>query len=161
MPSTASTLKAVRLAHLYVGVFVAPAILFFAFTGAIQTFSLHESSRGSSYQPPRWLVVLGQIHKKQTPVLAARRPDPVSTPPAIPREGRPPAEAAKPPVQSAPQTAKHNPLPLKIFFLLVSVSLFISTLTGVYMSYKYARNKALITALILLGIVIPTLMILL
>ena len=59
-------LKAVRLTHLYFGVFIAPALLFFAFTGFLQTFSLHETTRGSSYKPPAIFVKLGNIHKKAT-----------------------------------------------------------------------------------------------
>ena len=63
-----------RLVHLYLGIFTAPALIFFAFTGALQTFSLHETTRGSAYKPPAWAVTLGQIHKKQTPVVPVRRP---------------------------------------------------------------------------------------
>jgi hypothetical protein len=47
---------------------------------------------------------------------------------------------------------------MKIFFLLVSVSLFLSTLTGVYMSYKYSRGWLLITGLLIAGIVVPLLL---
>jgi len=47
---------------------------------------------------------------------------------------------------------------LKIFFLLVAIGLFISTISGIYMSYKYIRNRVLITALLLGGIVIPVLL---
>jgi hypothetical protein len=166
MSSSASLLKAVRLTHLYVGGFVAPAILFFAFTGAIQTFSLHETTRGSDYQPPRILVVLGQIHKKQTPVVAAKKPAPA---PALDagaatrsdKRAAPSGDPPRPQTPAAPEALKHNPLPLKIFFLLVSISLFVSTFSGIYMSYKYIRNKTAITILLVLGIVIPTLMVVL
>ena len=49
-------------------------------------------------------------------------------------------------------------MPLKIFFLLVAIGLFYSTLTGLYMSYKYIRNRMLVTALLIAGIFIPVLM---
>jgi hypothetical protein len=52
----------------------------------------------------------------------------------------------------------HHPLPLKIFFLIVSVSLFLSTLTGIYMSYKYMRNRTMVTALLILGTAIPVIL---
>jgi uncharacterized iron-regulated membrane protein len=171
MPS--SLLKVSRLTHLYLGVFAAPALIFFAFTGAIQTFSLHETTRGSSYVPPRILVVLGQIHKKQTPVVAAKKPGPD----AAPKEAGPKAEkhaddaglSAKPTgdvpaaikAPAPPPAPKHNPLPLKIFFLVVAISLVVSTFSGIYMSYKYTRNKAVISVLLLLGVVIPVLMVVL
>src|SRR5277367_2615131 len=73
MSSSHTLLKYLRLIHLYIGVFIAPAILFFAFTGALQTFSLHETTRGSDYKPPAWAVTLAQIHKKQTPIVPVRK----------------------------------------------------------------------------------------
>ena len=74
MPAKAPLLKLLRSVHLYIGAFTTPAILFFAFTGAIQTFGLHETNRDHpDYKPARWVAVLGQLHKKQSPVLPARR----------------------------------------------------------------------------------------
>jgi hypothetical protein len=69
MSASHKFLKYLRLVHLYTGVFIAPALLFFAFTGALQTFSLHETTRGSSYKPPAWAVMLAEIHKRQTPIV--------------------------------------------------------------------------------------------
>lgn len=57
-------LKLARQIHLYIGLFSAPALLFFAFSGALQTFSLHKSS--SDYKPASWIAVLGELHKNQT-----------------------------------------------------------------------------------------------
>ena len=176
MSSSASLLRASRLLHLYIGVFIAPALLFFAFTGALQTFSLHETTRGSSYQPPRWAVVLGQIHKKQTPVVPNRKPAPppertpgtIATPP-VGNQGQPPDSGARhapsspapsPSSPPAPPEKTHNPLPLKIFFLIVAVGLFTSTLTGIYMSYKYVRNTSLVTVVLVAGAVIPIVLVL-
>jgi hypothetical protein len=154
-----SLLKAVRLTHLYFGVLISPALLFFAFTGALQTFSLHETTRGSSYQPPRWAVVLGQIHKKQTPIVTARKPQPPEVAAADKHGDRPEKKADAPPAPPSATPAKpHNAMPLKIFFLLVSIGLFTSTLTGIYMSYKYNRNKAVVTGLLVIGTVLPILL---
>jgi uncharacterized iron-regulated membrane protein len=69
MSMLVAVLKGIRLTHLYVGVFIAPAIVFFAFTGAIQTLSLHVSAKGSTYKPASWIIVLAQLHKRQTPKL--------------------------------------------------------------------------------------------
>ncbi|MDR3735573.1 MAG: PepSY domain-containing protein, partial [Acidobacteriaceae bacterium] len=145
-------LKAFRFLHLYIGVFITPALIFFAFTGAMQTFSLHETTPGSSYKPPAWIVTLAQIHKKQTPVVPIRKPFPR---PAVPAPATADHAAASP-VSPAPAPAaparKHHPLPMKIFFLLVSIGLFISALTGIYMAWKFTRNKAAIAAVLLAGI---------
>ena len=86
-------LKALRLTHLYLGLFIAPAVLFFAFTGALQTFSLHETTPGSSYKPAKWEVMLGNLHKKQTISLPPKRPAPApdATKPAAPKPTAVPA----------------------------------------------------------------------
>ena len=160
MSSSHTLLKYLRLIHLYTGVFIAPALLFFAFTGALQTFSLHETTRGSSYKPPAWAVMLGQIHKKQTPIVPVKKvppPDKQADKAAPEKAPQPaPVEVPKSTGEAAPKS--HNPLPLKCFFLLVSLGLFVSTLSGLYMSYKYIRNRRLITVILLGGIIVPVLM---
>jgi hypothetical protein len=192
MSSSHTLLKYLRLIHLYLGVFITPALLFFAFTGALQTFSLHETTRGSSYKPPAWAVVLGQIHKKQTTVVPVRKVPPpdrsteksadepadkLNDKPAERLTDKPTgrlitdkSQSASPSVATqsalnastklseAPAPKPHNTLPLKIFFLFVSIGLFISTLTGLYMSYKYIRNRILITAILIAGVIIPVLL---
>jgi hypothetical protein len=167
MSSSHTFLRYTRLVHLYFGVFISPALMFFAFTGALQTFSLHETTRGSDYKPPAWAVTLGQIHKKQTPVVNKKPAPPAQASDA--GAGKPrhhddtPNSAPPATAPSAPAAAlakPHNPLPLKIFFLIVAIGLFTSTLSGIYMSYKYVRNRMLVTSLLLAGIVIPVLMVL-
>lgn len=49
---------------------------------------------------------------------------------------------------------------MKIFFLLVCAGLFSSTVTGVYMGYKYQRRPGLVTGLLVAGIVVPLLLLL-
>ena len=211
MPRKARLLQLSRKIHLYFGLFISPALLFFAFSGALQTLGYHEPS--SNYKPPAWMAVLGQIHKKQTSVVPVRRggpaepghsdplragtgapalsaetpvrPEPsgdpsphqhparihqtagpgVATPPAAPGDqdaARPaplrsgPAPGGQPPVTLQAKQKQH--LPLKIFFVLVSLGLFTSTVTGIYMSYKYDRNKILLTVVLLAGLVIPLLL---
>jgi hypothetical protein len=152
MSKSHTLLKYTRLAHLYLGVFITPALIFFAFTGALQTFSLHETTRGNSYKPPAWIVTLGQLHKKQTTVVPVRKlPPPEKT--AAPTDKSQPGSAA--PAQPTPAVPKPHTLPLKIFFLIVSIGLFTSTITGLYMSYKYLRNRRLVTALLIAGTVVP------
>lgn len=148
--SSRTFLRYTRFTHLYLGVFISPALFFFAFTGALQTFSLHETTRGSSYKPPAWAVTLGQLHKKQTTVVPVRK----LAPPDKPSNDKSQPTASPNPAP-APAPRSHNALPLKIFFLIVAIGLFTSTLSGLYMSYKYIHNKPLITALLIAGIIIP------
>ncbi len=158
MTPAASLIRTVRLIHLYIGVFIAPAVLFFAITGALQTFSLHESTRGSSYQPPHWIVTLAQLHKKQTTVLPVRRPPPpgaqaMGERPVAKPEGGPP-KGAPPVEQKAPNTRL-----MKLYFLLVSAGLCASTATGIYMAYKFTRNnKNAIFGTLAAGVAVPVLL---
>jgi len=154
MSTSHAFLKLMRKLHLYIGVFSTPALLFFAFTGALQTFSFHETTQGSSYKPPAWTVKLGQLHKKQTLDVPVRKPRPAADAPRAEK----PADAAPGKAPDAPAPKPKTHLPMKIFFLLVSIGLFLSTLTGLYMSYKYDRNKLLITGVLLAGIVVPLLL---
>jgi hypothetical protein len=154
---SATTLRLFRKTHLYFGLFISPALLFFAFTGAVQTLSLHEAA-GSSYKPPAVLAELGQLHKKQTTVMPVRKAPEGG---AAQEAGRPnhaatPSSTAQPAVTLAGKQKQH--LPMKIFFLAVAVGLLTSTATGVYMSYKYERNKLLVTGTLLAGVLVPLLL---
>ena len=155
MPIHVSLLKMIRQTHLYLGIFIAPAILFFAFTGALQTFSLHENAKEGNYKPTRWIVILAQIHKKQS---AQTPPPKVQSSISSPADGHHKAEKPTDALQTV-DPPDHRPLPLKMFFLVVSIGLFASTFSGLYMSYKYSRSKLLVSILFLAGIIVPVVLI--
>jgi hypothetical protein len=152
MSMPVAVLKGVRLIHLYVGAFIAPAIVFFAFTGAIQTLSLHVSAKGGAYKPANWIIVLAQLHKRQTTELP---PNKLQTPASFSPTVKPGALEKMSSSEKGLDRPAHNSLPLKIFFLVVSAGLLCSTITGLYMSYKYSRNKVLLAILFIAGIVVP------
>jgi hypothetical protein len=141
-----------RKTHLYVGVFTAPAILFFALTGSLQTFSLHEAARDGSYKPAQWILVLAQIHKKQTAQVPQRKVPPSAAGSPKKSDSAPPSSPAS---QPQPAAAPRNPLPLRIFFLVVGLSLSASTASGLYLAWKYRRNRVVIAVLLLAGILAP------
>lgn len=58
-------MKFLRKLHLYLGCFFTPILLFFAVTGALQTFELHEQQKNSSYVPPAILKLLSEVHIHQ------------------------------------------------------------------------------------------------
>jgi hypothetical protein len=158
--TSATSLKAIRLTHHYLGVFFAPTILFFAITGSLQMFGLHETSRGSSYVPPALLVHLSQLHKKGTVYLPPRKPTPPAPAKAEgPKPDSPKSDVPKPP-PPAPASPAPNPLPMKVFFAATALALVISTFTGLFMSWKYARRKATVVGVLLAGIVCPLLLLL-
>ena len=144
-------LQSTRQIHLLFGVFIAPALIFFAFSGALQTFSLHETTRGSDYKPPHWAMVMAQVHKKQSAILPQRHPGP--SPERA--EGSAAKQLPTAALQPISPQAKRHPLPLRIFFLVVCIGLITSTVSGVYMAYKYNRDLRLITGLLLAGTIIP------
>lgn len=153
--TSATPLKALRVTHHYIGVFFAPTILFFAITGGLQMFGLHETSRGSSYVPPAILVHLSQLHKKGTLYLAPRK----AAPTAPTKSDEPKAQAPKSesPESAAPTAASPapNPLPAKTFFAAAALALVLSTCTGLFMAWKYARRKTVVIAVFLAGLACP------
>ena len=155
MPKPASILKLVRQLHLYLGVFIAPAGLFFAFTGALQSLNLHEIIPGRAYKPAAWIVTLAQLHKKQTTVVPVRTPRPEAS-----TKVDKVASATQSPgaPQKVPGTPAPYHLPMKLFFVVVSIGLAFSTATGLFMAYKYNRSKLVIAGLFFAGIVVPLLL---
>jgi len=157
-------IKVIRILHLYSGVFLAPAILFFAITGALQTFGLHEAERGSSYKPSLILQQLSQLHKHSTIQLPVRRTAPPELAHTEPAHKAPepttaqsptPVPAATPqaPKPAPPQRANHYAM--KIFFAIVACGLLLSTFTGLFMSWKFSRRKSFVVATFLAGIIVP------
>ena len=53
-------MAAIRRWHSYLGILIAPSVLFFALTGALQLFSLHESH--GDYRAPAIIVQLASLH---------------------------------------------------------------------------------------------------
>ncbi len=115
-------MKRIRQIHFYLGVFFAPLIILFALSGALQTFRLQESPKGSTYTPPAWIVKLADIHKDQ---------------------------------RAAHEPGRRRSLPLQWFVVVMSVGLISTSLLGIYMAFKYNRDKRLLFGLIALGFVIP------
>ena len=145
----------VRKLHLYIGVLFAPAIIFFASTGLLQVYSLHEDHGG--YQAPALIMHLASLHKDQTFAL-----------------NHPPGGNAKAghggPAGTAQQDAgkggahkDHQSSPgralLKAFSAAVSVGLIVLTLLGIYMAYAFGRNQWLVNGLLAAGLVIPLVLI--
>jgi uncharacterized iron-regulated membrane protein len=139
-----------RQLHSYIGAFIAPLVLFLAFTGSLQVFSLHEAHGG--YVPPPLVVRLSRVHKDQTAALPAARPEGE----ARTRRGHH-TQVAGPSARTIPWAV----LALKCFFLVAAVGLTISTLLGLWMAFTYSRRKGLILGLLVAGAVLPVLLLML
>jgi len=132
--------------HTYLGVFIAPSVLFFALTGAYQVFDLHEPH--GDYQPPPILQKLAQVHKKQT-LVVRRRPAP------RPGAGGPSRDAASRGPGGAPPPTGLGAALLKWFFALVSAGLAISTALGLWIGLSHVRRKVVAWSLLAAGTVLP------
>ena len=136
--------------HAYIGLFIAPSVLFFALTGAVQIFSLHESH--GNYRPFVLVEKLSAVHKdqvfEQPHDHLAQGDQPESSPSAAvaPDEHHTDDDDGK---NSA------STLALKWFFFCVSAGLTASTLIGVWMGTTLLRRKSTAWMLIGAGALIP------
>lgn len=146
---------AVRRIHTYLGLLIAPSVLLFALTGALQIYKLHEAREG--YVPPPVVEKLGMVHKIQVYKARGKRPGP----PAAEAAKAAPAAAAKPAEAKAPAKEKLAVTLLKAIFLLVSIALAAATVLGAWMAVAYGREKKLSWILLAIGTVIPAVLIVL
>ena len=148
----AQTQRQLRRFHHYVGVFFAPAILFFAVSGAVQTFRLTEE-KGWGGPPPAAFVWMASVHKDQT---------------------LPQAKGPKPDAAGAQHADDHgddhheggpgpgpSPFPLKIFVVLLSLGLIASTLLGLTIALTNSATRRISIVLVVAGTVLPLLLLLL
>ena len=133
-------LATVRLAHYYVGVFFAPWIIFFAFTGVLQVFKLHESYRATPGAEGDWVAWMAQVHKEQS--LTAPRPAPARR-----ADG---GAAAQPPKEREPKGTA-----MKWFTASMGAALALTTLLGLYIAFNYPRRRMGFTVALVLGLVVP------
>ena len=143
-------MKKIRLLHRYMGLFFSPAILFFAFSGAMQTFNLHEVNKTTGYVPPKWIVEMAQIHKKQTLALPKEKAKPV-VPESAPRN---------PAAQTKVAPRRSSAFLLKCFVLAMSVGLIATTFLGIYMAFRYDVKRRILWGMLIAGTLLPIVMML-
>ncbi len=141
-------MRRVQQLHLWLGTLFAPMIIFFALTGALQTFNLHEKPG-----TPAWIARLSQVHKNQT--LAVRERPPGPPPSKSGASATPPRSEG---AGEAPHESGPSPLPLKIYVLLMAVGLIATTLLGIWMAFKYSRDKRVVWGLLAAGVLLPVIL---
>jgi hypothetical protein len=133
-----------RVWHAGISAFVAPMLLFFALSGSLQIFDLHEAH--GTYVPSPLLSAIGRLHKDQ--ILAPVPPKPPKPPQS------PGMKSSAPPAPPPAGTAA-----LKILFFIEAMGLVITTLIGIWVGVthpKYARRTWILLGL---GVVIPVILI--
>jgi hypothetical protein len=131
------------------GLFFFPAILFFAFSGAVQTLNLHKANERTGYTPPMWILEMAQIHKSQnTNVKAKDKPKQVSPDAADPKPED--ATAAK-----KGEGPRHSVLPMRWFVVIMSAGLIATTFLGIYMSFSYGGNPRFAAGALIAGTFLP------
>jgi hypothetical protein len=140
-------MSSIRTWHTYLGILIAPSVLFFALTGAVQLFSLHESH--GTYVPPLLVEKLSSVHKDQ--VFAQKEHDDHDHPePGTANDAHHPQPADD--HDEAPSVGTYL---LKWYFLLVSLALTVSTLLGLWMGLTQIRRKRTGWWLLGVGFVVP------
>jgi hypothetical protein len=137
-------MSSIRVWHSYIGILIAPSVIFFALTGALQIFSLHESH--GSYTPPALIEKLSSMHKDQ--VFERKHHD----------EHKPKAESKggqQPPPEEHEEGPTLGTMLLKWFFLLVALALTSSTVLGLWIGLTHMQRKRTGWWLLLAGIVLP------
>jgi hypothetical protein len=150
MPSGKS-IKNLRILHRYMGLFFAPSILFFAFSGGLQVFNLHKPDKSAGYIPPAWILEMAQVHKSQTLSISKKNTKTVQADP-----GSDDSETDKHSTQ-----APKSKLPLQCFFVVMSAGLMVTTLLGIYMAFLFGGKPWLIWISLLAGTAIPIAMLVL
>ena len=146
---TPQTMRKIRQIHLYIGVFFAPAILFFALSGGLQTFRLQQSSGWDGAPAPQWIAWMASIHKDQAKL------QPEKEEPHEAAKPRPPMDPAKAAERAAHKRAV---LPMKIFTAAVAIALSLSTLLGAIIALSMKSTRRVSVLMLIAGSVVPLLL---
>ncbi len=144
-----------RISHTYISAFITPMVLFFALSGTLQIFSLHEAHGG--YVPPAFLAAIGRLHKDQALALPAKHSRPAHTG----TEGAP-AGAGAPDAGPPMNHSERKPIAvyaLKWLFALEAVGLVATTLFGVVIGLTHAKRKRTTLILLIVGTVLPAILV--
>ncbi len=134
----------IRQLHRYLGVFFTPAIVFFAFSGALQTFNLHKGAHRGDPPTYPWIAAMASLHQDQE-LYEAPAPKPAIAAPA---------EGAKPKPE-AEQPEEHSSMPLKLFVVALAIGLCASSLAGLYIAFSNPRVRLPVGLTLAAGMLLP------
>lgn len=144
----------IRQLHRYLGVFFTPAIVFFAFSGALQTFNLHKGAHRGEPPTYPWIAAMASLHQDQE-LAKAQPPKPHVIKPvqaAAPQLAEPEHKAAEP--------EEHSSMPLKLFVVALAVGLCLSSLAGLYIAFSNPRVRLPVGLTLIAGMLLPAILLL-
>jgi hypothetical protein len=144
----------IRRWHSYLGLLIAPSVLFFALTGAAQLFGLHEAH--GNYKPAALIEKLSSVHKDQEYALGHHGPPSPDATASEPDAGAVRSAA----VQADDDKPDLRKALLKAYFLIVALALAVSTGFGIWMGLTQIRRRSLAWTLLLTGAVVPVMLLL-
>lgn len=135
-------MKSIRRIHAWLGVLFAPTIIFFALTGTLQLYGLHDLEAGET---PGLVAKAAMVHTHQTTRVPVRqaRPEPAAD------------HAAKPAAPKRERPAHPTTMPIKLFFTLMAISLVASSILGLWIAFTSKRDRGLHLGLLVAGFVLP------
>jgi len=145
------SMATIRTWHFYIGMFIAPSVLFFASTGALQLFSWHEAH--GNYTPPPILEKLSSVHKDQVWKAGHHhdhKPPAAKAPDAAGGASGPKAKG------DDDDKMKGSTIALKAyFFWVVAGGLIVSTLLGLWIGFTHPVRRRTAAILFVAGAAIP------
>jgi hypothetical protein len=148
-------LMQIRRLHAYIGTFIAPSVIYFAATGLLQIYSLHEAH--GNYTPPKIIEMLSGIHKDQR--FGAGHHDAPDSDEA--HSDIPAAADAHPNHAPKGEKAHHSQFAtslLKLFFSLVAVGLIFSTSFGIWMALQQGIRRRTHLVFLVTGALVPAIL---
>ncbi len=148
----------IRDLHVYISVFVAPSLLFFAVTGALQTFRIPDQKTA-----PVVIQKLARLHKDDVFAVKPPRPKRPEGAGAGAHDGRDHDKAGPKPAEKPDARPESKPAAkpatevMKWFFTIVSIGIAVTTLFGVWMAVAYSRRKPIVWILLIAGTAAPVL----
>jgi hypothetical protein len=144
----------IRTLHAYLGMCIAPTMIFFAATGLLQIYNLHEAHPG--YTPAPIIEKLAGVHKDQR--FAPGHHDANDSEAPLPSD---PAVAQRP-VEVSPGDETREPRAatnlLKAFFAFVAIGLILSTGAGIWMALQQSAKRRTHLMLLLIGTLVPVIL---
>ncbi|MFA5968853.1 MAG: PepSY domain-containing protein [Sphingomonas sp.] len=144
----AQTQRRLRQYHNWLGLFFAPAIIFFALSGTMQMLGFQDRAPG--YQPPGWISLIANVHKHG---MVQR--------PGKPRAAPSPAPKATPAPEKKPAETGHDDHEeaglglFKLFATILGLLLATASVLGIFIAYASKAARRTTTMLLLAGTLVP------